>query len=267
MEKGMEQDKKDNRVHFHFTDLHKEGVSYDAGFYPWTMGGEKNWLDLTQMPGSFPHFYREEAWELFRNNAMFNDILDAESSYHILDVIHQRGSIPDFENYDVWTDQRFLAELSKHPDWLAMPETGALQRLIFTMRTANEANSDRSTETIKNLRDYFIPKRPGGAKSLPVNLSGILYLLTDLAKHLRSLCMYCPRTDHDTGQYDYVSILEWAQEDEHRIYEAILNTPPKNISHEDKLRLLMTKPTELAETILAADLRMSPSSLHSALYK
>ncbi len=264
---GKKQDKKDDRVCFRFKDVNNNGISYEAGYYPQSITGDTHVLDLTQMPGSFPHFYGQDAWELFRNNATFNDILDAERSYHILDVIHQLGRKPYFEDYNVWTDQKFLTELSKHPDWLAMPETGALQRFIFTTRTANEANSDKSTEAINNLKDYFIPKRPGGAKSLPVNFAGVLYLLTDLAKHLRSRCMDCPRTDHDTGQYDYESILEWAQGDEPRIHDAILNTLPKSISHQDKLRLLIAKPKEFAETILAADLRMSPSSLRLALYK
>jgi hypothetical protein len=185
----MEKGNRDDRVSFSFKNIINSEIVYEAFYAPPSRQWDEteHWLGITEKPKMFPHYHRDKAWKIFLDNATFEDILCSAKGFNIYDVIHQEGT-PDFNDGRKWTDKKFFEELAIHPDWLAFPKTGALNRLIFLIRVAGEANSKKADQTAKNMKDYLIPKRPGGVKSYPVNLYGCYYLLNRLAKHISNSC-------------------------------------------------------------------------------
>jgi hypothetical protein len=252
---------KDDRVFFRFKELKNPNIEYHAHYSPpGKIVGENHWLSLTAWPDGSTHFHRDSAWNIFRENTTFDNILRVLRSYNILDIIHSEGK-PDFSDYEKWPDHKFLKELSLHPEWLDREDI-ARWRLIYLIKTAGEANSRKGREAQENLKYHLIPLRQSGSKSYPVNLRGGLFLLKDLAKFLGKKCkqtlVYYERHErNELTDDDYMELQYWAKTEEPRILDM-----PK----EDVLELVF-RPVLYAEIILSKKLYLSLSTLKTKLYK
>ncbi|MCX5806586.1 MAG: hypothetical protein NT010_11055 [Proteobacteria bacterium] len=248
----MEKENRDDRVSFSFKNINNPNIGYAAGYSPptqWDNG--EHWLDLTETPKMFPHFYHKEAWQIFYDNATFDDILVAAVGENILDVMHREG-LPDFDDHKKWTDKKFLEELSRYPDWLQMIETGALDRFIFMMKTAGIANSKKAEQVCNNLKYYFIPKRPGGSKVYPVNLHGCYYLLKMLSKHISKKCNEFIKAGDNLDRQSFQEYTDESRVTDISVYD---------------LDILLSQPTQYAKKLLEKELYVSMESLKKELKK
>lgn len=239
------------QIYFHFKDLKNPTIEYAAHYVSRGITGE--WFSI-QILGSSTNFYQDEAWTIFRENATFDDIFKGLRPYDIHDIAH--SGVPNFMDYQKWTDRKMLKELSLHPEWLAY-DTGATTRLIFLLKTAQVANSDKAREAKENLDQCLIPKRPGSLKSYPENFKEALFLSEKLSKYISSKCRRFLRDGEGAITNEYVELQEWGKTEEPRIVSESL----------DSLSFLVRDPVPFAEKKLAQELYVSVGSLKAALYK
>ncbi len=128
-----------DRISFHFKDLKTPTIEYHASFCH-KLKPEKHRIDITIRPGS-KSLYRDEAWTVFREYATFDDIFEGLRTPDIHNVKASSG-IPDLGDLKKWTDKKFLNELSRHPEWLALSDE-SVRGLILLLKTAQIANSKK----------------------------------------------------------------------------------------------------------------------------
>ena len=139
-------------ISFRFNDLKNPSIKYSAHYISGRIPEQRLHIDTIQS-GSTILFSRNEAWTKFHENATFDDILEGLRTYDIHDVAAS-ADIPDFTDYQKWTDRKFLKQLSLYPEWLAY-ETGATTRLIFLLKTVQVANrQENGTSTLRHLEAY-----------------------------------------------------------------------------------------------------------------
>ena len=240
----------------HFKDLRNPTIEYTAHYVSRGIVKHRFHVQIIQS-GQTILFTQNKAWAKFRENATFDDILKGLRTYDIHDIAASPFGVPDFTDYQKWTDRRFLRELSLHPEWLAYNETGTTTRLIFLLKTARLANSDVARAAKENLKQCLIPNRPGSLKSYPENLQEGLFLLKDPSRYIGSKCRRFLRDGEGAISDEYVEIQEWSKKEEPRI----IDMPPKDLA------LLVCKPALFAERAVCKELYVSIASLKSALSK
>jgi hypothetical protein len=237
-------------ISFHFKDLKNPSIEYAAHYVSGGIPEQRFHVDILQSRPTIL-FSRNEAWTKFHENATFDDIFEGLRTYDIHDVAASSG-IPDFTDYQKWTDRKFLKELSLYPEWLDY-ETGATTRLIFLLKTIQVANSDAARKARENLKQCLIPTRPGKRKSYPENLEEGLFILKDLSKYIGSKCRGFLR-DGDIPD-EYLELQKWGKIEEPRIVGML----PKDLA------LLVYSPVSFVEARLSKELYVSIASLKSAL--